>query len=278
MKLGILTPSCYPDRLETFGKSMRELLRLKDHCDIKLLMNYSGPMDIASIEKFEFFLMRMREYDMPYDYQYNTYSKPAPMMRIREETARIDPSCDVYLFADDDFIFTARGVNKYIHCIDYMKRFPKCGVICCKGSLGGHLQKDRIDAVHNFWVWTARGLFVRNMKNHFGTIIMPPETLSFKGGLTESVATYSRMAAGYFVARQMNNLTRHKTKARLSHDIPIDDLHNLTLLEQNAAGYIKKRWNDPRWSIKRMPKGLLKQIDMSPYSGNCSYDYGRENV
>jgi len=215
------------------------------------------------------------------------WAKPIQLIKMREKCAELYPECDIYLFIDDDFEFVG-GTNKYpfssgqryLHSVDYMTRFPECGVINTKSFLGGTPQKLRIVPTRDDMYATNRGLFLRNMKDH-GFLLAPSQTHFLAGGLEETLMTFERIALGYFCAKQMNNPTIHITGKLSDYDNQPDDFHNINLINSFIGAYLKERWGDWEWLYeeKKFPKALWESYtrnggkDIAYQDPNYTIDY-----
>ena len=192
-----------------------------------------------------------------------TWDKPIKVLKMREQCAEMAPDCDLFLFVDDDFRFV-KGTSKYpftsgqryLHSIDYMTRFPKCGIVNTKSFLGGTHQKLKIVPVKDDMVATNRGLLLRNMKDH-GFLLALREMRDMKGGLEEQSIAYLRNEYGLFTAKQMNNPTVHITGKLSNWDNQPTDFHNIGVINRNLAGWIRDRYQ-PEWDYqhRKLPSKL----------------------
>lgn len=192
------------------------------------------------------------------------WEKPINIIQMREQCAALYPEADIYMFIDDDFEFVKdtpaypfSSGQRYLHTIDYMTRFPKCGVVNTKSFLGGVPQKLKIIPTRDDMYATNRGLFLRNMAPH-GFLLAPYHTHHLVGGLEETLMTFERIALGFFCARQMNNPTIHITGKLSDYDDQPEDFHNIELINENIGHYLKWKWGEWEWLYeeKKFPRRL----------------------
>lgn len=226
------------------------------------LINFNGL--IWNSHKIKAAVKWLEDYGFKVNWTYTgLWGKPIKVLNMREQCAAMLPNADLYLFIDDDFRFVEKtdmypfsSGQRYLHSIDYMTRFPKCGVLNTKSFLGGTPQKLKIIPVKDDMVATGQGLFLRNMRPHEFNL-WPDYLQDMRGGLEEQTACYIRSELGYFTAKQMNNPTVHITGKLSNWNGQLDDFHNTGVIDANLAGWIRKRYS-PEWAYqkKRIPPKL----------------------
>jgi len=259
--VGIICPTYSPELF--LGRLLPSIEYIKELTPIATwLINFNGP-DWGPSSIYDA-LSVLDSSDFNYQWLYTgEWSKPIKILKMREQCAKMKPDCDLYLFIDDDFRFVGRtekypfsSGQRYLHSIDYMTRFKKCGVINTKSFLGGTPQKLKIIPVKDDMVATNQGLFLRNMKG-CGFLLAPQTMREMRGGLEEQSMAFIRAEYGLFTSKQMNNPTVHITGKLSDWDDKIDDFHNIEVIDQNLAAWIRNRygvgWDYQR---KKMPEEL----------------------
>lgn len=139
------------------------------------------------------------------------YEGPISMVNIRNDCMSLDPSCDLYMFVDDDIKFNKGAGDCYNEIIGFFESDPKLGMVMSAGYLGGYNYKHQIKkAVEKHW-WTNRGLFFRNL--HFeNSPIFRSTTLDLHiGGYEDMLVAFTLLSEGYDLATHFNNPTSHKS-------------------------------------------------------------------
>jgi len=247
--VGIVTPSCNPhDFMNILVPSIEHISELAPIA--KWLINFNGTQwgmgDVeAACQAIEGFGFEVRALHS------GVWQKPMQLVKMREQCAELDPECDLYLFVDDDFKFVGStkkypfsSGRRYLHSIDYMTRYPKCGVLNTKSFLGGSPQKLSIIPIQDDMIATGQGLFLKNISNECGFLLAPAETLELKGGLEETLMAYARIERGYYAAKQMNNPTVHITGRLSDWDGDRTNFHNTKVIDQNIAAYFRQRYGE----------------------------------
>jgi len=292
--VGIIMPTCNPGIVfDRFLPTVEHITELNKTA--KFLINFNGPRWDAATMLPVVYGLQNYGFDVRYDYTGN-WDKPIQVLKMREQCAEMWPEADLYLFIDDDFKFVG-GTNKYpfssgqryLHSIDYMTRFPKCGLVNTKSFLGGTPQKLKIKAAKHGMVATGQGLFLRNMSKH-GFGLWPEELQEMRGGLEEQSACYVRIERGYYVAQQFNNPTIHITGRLSDWDDKPDNFHNTGVIDDNLAGWIRNRYQgDWDYQHRKVPDRLWRMylgnggieltnsltIDYAEYEGWDSSGVGR---
>lgn len=259
-KVGWLIPTNNPDALFSYFLRRIDLLR----SDLfKLLIVFQPPWDEEGIQLF----VKSCKMDIAYDFIQLGKNNAVSMVDLRNRCAMLDRGVDYYVIADDNFLFT-RGtpqypfdsLARYLHVIQYMDTFKKCGYVMCEGSLGGSLQKLKIQPTKSGLVSTQRGIFFRNIQKDFGNV-WPDDSLHILGGCEETIVCYDLIAKGFFPAKQFNNPTQHKDKTAVVFGKNTGTIHCFDLLMKGAIQYVRNRFGDKNWTndTRRFPAGLLKQ-------------------
>jgi len=251
--VGIVMPTCNPTVALT--KLLPSVEYIKELAPIATwLINFNGPWNRFQIDIFTSGLRELGFGNTLWRYS-DDWDKPIKLIKMREMCAELDPDCDLYLFIDDDFKFLPNtpkypfsSGRRYLHSIDYMTRFPRCGVVNTKSFLGGTPQKLKIIPVKHDMQATGQGLFLRNMKKHGFTLALK-EMREIRGGLEEQTMCYLRTEFGFFSAKQMNNPTIHITGKLSDWDNDKENFHNIEVIDQNLAGWIRNRYQ-PDWEYQ----------------------------
>jgi len=259
MKVGIIMPSSYPDRVKNgLIPSLDYISELRDIAQFLIVFN-GNLWDYSKIDKV-LELINEKGFEVKYRVE-GVLEKPLNLIKLRTRCAELSPYDKYWLFVDDDFRFVKEtpkikrsSGRRYLEAIDYMDRFDKCGVLNVKSFLGGKPQWLKIIGVDAEMIATNRGLFLRNMQEH-GFLLSPGNTHYLVGGLEETLFGYERISRGYFVAKQMNNPTVHISAAGRVSDKG-DNMHNTTIMDANIAGYIREKWGTWRYHHKEYPPGL----------------------
>ena len=258
---GIIIPTHNPD--DFFNKLLPSVEFITELAPFTTwLINFNGDRwDMPAI--FEAIAI-LHEYEFETEWRYTgIWDKPIKVLKMREQCAEMAPDCDLFLFIDDDFKFVKEtdkypftSGQRYLHSIDYMTRFPKCGIVNTKSFLGGSHQKLKIVPTKDDMHATNQGLLLRNMKEH-GFLLALPEMREMMGGLEEQAMSYLRIEHGYFAAKQMNNPTVHITGKLSQWDGKPDDFHNIGVIDANLAGWIRNRYK-PEWEYqkRKLPDSL----------------------
>lgn len=234
------------------------------------LINFNGDQWTARwVDKA---VSRIMSYGFPVRFiRSGIWEKPINIIKMREQCAKLYPECDIYLFIDDDFEFVKEtpaykftSGQRYLQTIDYMTRFPNCGVVNTKSFLGGSPFKLKIVPTRDAMYATNRGLFLRNMIEH-GFLLAPKKTHNLVGGLEETMMVFERIRRGYFCACQYNNPTIHITGKLEDYDDDYDDFHNIQLINNNIGSYLRNEFNDWSWkySEKKFPQKLWNEYSQN---------------
>jgi len=258
--VGIVCPSCNPDDfMNVLVPSVEHITEIASLT--KWLINFNGTQwsntDVESacqsIEAFGFEVRAVHS---------GVWQKPMQLVKMREQCAELDPDCGLYLFVDDDFKFVGStekypfsSGRRYQHSIDYMTRYPKCGVLNTKSFLGGSPQKLSIIPIEDDMIATNRGLLLKNMSEH-GFLLAPPELRELRGGLEETLFAYSRVELGYYIAKQFNNPTIHITGKLSDWDEVRNDFHNIGVINENIAGYFRQRYGEWEYDTNKIPDAV----------------------
>lgn len=198
-----------------------------------------------------------------FEYTYVVNQEKPSMFHLRSIGIVKSLNTDYFLMMDDNFRFTsgtpkyaASSGKRYLQCINYLQKYSNCGFVMCEGSLGGNIQKWEISSTITGLFATTRGIVFRNI----GADYLCRKTPRLIGGLEESVFCYHIIEEGYYPAKQFNNPTQHKDKAKKGEVKSI--IHDQSIWEDNCQWYIRSRYDDPQWthSSKRWPIGLKKKF------------------
>ena len=274
--VGIVIPTCNSTLFEEVLLPSIEYIKEISHL-ATFLINFNGPdWNSDNIDRVVLKLFELG-FNVRYDYT-GIWEKPIPIIRMREICAGMGQDNDLFLFIDDDFRFVERtdkypfsSGQRYLHSIDYMTRFPECGVTNTKSFLGGTPFKLRIIPTRDAMYATNRGLFLRNMKKH-GFLLAPKDTHNLRGGLEETLMAMSRIELGYFCACQYNNPTVHITGVLEDYDEDESDFHNMGIIDNNVGRYLREKYNNWHWkySEKKFPNKLW---DLYKENGGFNYSY-----
>jgi hypothetical protein len=267
MKVGMILPVYRDDRhywYKNFVKKMIPSLFYLRNTPIKFLINFQR-FGQSQVDQLIANMALSYGSSFQYGHIINYYEPPVSMSKIREDTAQIDPTCDIYICADDDMVFGRNASRRYNEIIKYMEETPKCGVVMALGYYGGNHTKEKIIDTYEMIWQTARGLFLRNVGDP-GWVFVPPDSWECVGGLEDAYAVYSRFALGYTGAKTFClDIISHGGKSDHRFEVanrkrgryPIDtDIHNPKF--DCITKLIRQKWEDPDWLLwrKRLPKGL----------------------
>lgn len=289
-KLGIIMPSNNPSgAINNLAPSLKHISKLSPFSTWSVV--FQPPWKEMKIIEF---LSLLRGNGFRYEYQVDKEapSKPVNIMRLRDRCCQMVPASNVFLFIDDDFIFSGgtkkfhyTSGDRYLQSVDYMLRFPECGVVNTKGFLGGHQHGLKIKPSFGDMYATNRGLFLRNMRKH-GHLLVPSFMTNIRGGLEETACVFTRIASGYFAAKQMNNPTIHFPGKLSDYNNKPDDFHNWDVINRSFASVIRSAWDDQDWHYekKKLPAKLIEDYknnggpDVKNNIEQYAIDYGDSNV
>jgi hypothetical protein len=287
IKTGIILPTYEPDDLfDGLLPTIKYVSNIKD--TVVWLMNFNGPKWTTRFIRFAVEKIKAEGFEVRHIYT-GTWKQPVKLISMRTYCAKLgEHDCELFLFIDDDFKFvestpscSLSSGDRYEESIDYMSKFPRCGVINTKSFLGGYKQGLKIINTTDDMYATNRGLFLRNMRDH-GFLLAPKWTHDLAGGLEETLMVMARIELGYFCAKQMNNPTIHITGKLSDYDNTPSDFHNIELINQNIGAYLKSRYGDWEWLYeeKRFPKTLWDSYldhggpDIKYWDPDYTIDYG----
>jgi len=133
------------------------------------------------------------------------YPPPLCVAEIRDDALR--RMCAGYkyvLYADDDFIFKAQGVERYRQAVEYLKQNPQCGMVQCTGMVGKDRSATSRLHVGKTYFWTARGLMIRNLHKPFLQLNGPIPTV-----FADALPALYYWSRGYYVVETRGCTTRH---------------------------------------------------------------------
>ena len=257
MRLGIILPSNNPSAfMNNFLPTVQHIKELADFSSI--LINFQPPWRRDEIIIAH---MELSGYGFEVRSDYNEYSRPVPMGKVRQSAAKLgEDDCDIFLSVDDDFKFSPgtktqkkTSGKKYLDCLDYMAKNERCGVVFVKGFFGGAGWGEKISPIWGDMYATYRGLFLRKVP---GMLFTTPAACAIRGGLEESIAVFGRIARGYWPAKQMNNPTMSFTERVDRVGLPEHDIHNPEVIA-GAVEFIRMKYEDPDWTYDKrtIPKG-----------------------
>lgn len=228
------------------------------------------------------------------------WPQPLQILRLRNNCARLDQTCDAYFSMDSDMRFQpgTDSVDKpsglrSLEAVDYMARNPRCGVVECRGFLGGSQWGQKVKPV---WDWTyscgAGGILLRNGNSMFGEPLVPPTSLHVAGGCDEPLMCLSRIEKGYFHALLRNHTTYHAPGNTIADGRGKDDWLDKDVCEKGPVAWIRERYNAKWWkheaSCKKNPvpyQGYLEAggVDFRNNKGviddlTADYDYSGNKI
>jgi hypothetical protein len=139
----------------------------------------------------------------------NDYPKPASLTQIRHDTCLIAAEHAVHLLADDDFEFRPGSVQCYDAAVDYMLANPQCGMVVCKGFLGGSKWGTDIRPAFGGFSFMGQGLLVRMIRDPDCATIFPDNVLGIPGRYEDPYLGFHFWSRGFFVAKMFNVPTLH---------------------------------------------------------------------
>lgn len=252
-QLGIVVPTNNPSEYFAVMHPTVEALRpMMEHVAVHVLFNFQPPWTLPLIERV------VRDFATRGMSMRYVFSKPtgeiARMCDLRHVAAALLPDADWWMYADDNMRFAVEGTPqypegsaaRYLHVIDYLNAFPRCGVVMCVGSLGGSAWRYSIRPTRNGLVATARGLFLRNITNG---VLYTPEERALIGGMEETMPAFRLLSRGYFFAKQFNNPTYHPPHYRFGDVVPENHMANYQrVIKPNAERYVREVYRDPEWT------------------------------
>lgn len=260
--LGIVLPSNNPEQF--FSHLAPTLEHIKEIADQSVfLINFQPPWTVSERAAVARHIERIG-FECRHIFT-KWWTKPIKIIKMREQCALLAPECKYYLFIDDDFKlspgtkkFKFTSGQRYLQSLDYLERWPRCGLINTKSFLGGHKWGLKIGPTKHDMYATNRGLFLRSMKKH-GFLLSPEGMHDLRGDLEESALAFARIELGYFPAKQMNNPTIHLTGKLDQYDDDPLNMHNYKVINENVGKWIRERYDDPDWEYeqKRLPGDLF---------------------
>lgn len=254
--LGMILPTCYPDR--AFEKlfsddSLKWMEPLKSISTF--LINFQPSWTNDLISKL---LTKLDERGFSYKYTYNKYEIPEkghiPMNRIRNDCADL-LDCAMYVLIDDDFVFDGpygrikkNAGQQYVDAVHYMSTHDKCGIISMRFK---PLSKPKDLPVPDNCIYpnplesmyrTGYGLFTRSLKDISTTgKFMPTDSLDLVGGGEEKVLAGHVLSYGLYPARMSRCLVLNKVGGDST------GWDSKSIMESNNDKYIKDHFN-PNYS------------------------------
>lgn len=257
LKIGWILPTNSPDSLFRYFLKNIEIINWDQ---FELLIVFQPPWTQCKIDKW------INLCPIKVKYKFITPDKPVSMMDIRNQCALLDKSCDYYVLADDNFLFS-KGTKKYPYdsltrykeVILYLEKYKNCGYVMCEGSLGGSIQKRNIKPTKAGLVSTQRGIFFRNVMEHDKNI-WPQDSIDIPGTCEETIVCYDLIEKGYFPAKQFNNPTQHKDKVKIEKNKNKGTIHCFDTLYEGAIQYIRNKYDSTNWTndTRFFPKKLIK--------------------
>lgn len=257
-KLGVMIVSNRPSKLQRFVNSISLMKNLNEVAVYGLV--YQKPI-----------------IDVPYRFDYKKEipafdkSKPLPMLQLRRHGIELLKDCEYILCLDDDHQFVEERPGKlfpmssddyYLSSLEYMEKNPDVGVLSNRGYFGGYawgyniVKNPKNGLIEN----NAGGILFRNIGIEK---IFPIECHDFVGVMSEPIIGYNIIAEGYNYAKRFNCPNKFDVPGSNKH---VNSGTNLSyseeLANENAQGYIRKKFNDPTWrhSDKKYPKAIAKML------------------
>jgi len=115
----------------------------------------------------------------------------------------------IHLVADDDMEFRSGSSQCYDSAVDYMMEIDQCGLVQCKGTLGGSKWGDEIRPSFGGFSFLERGVVVRMIGDGDCTTIFPDSVLDTPGRYEDIFLGHHHWTRGYFVAKMFNVPTLH---------------------------------------------------------------------
>lgn len=249
--LGFALPTNSPRVMkEILLPSLENALALRDVCT--WLINFQPPYTAKEISEvvstFESYGFRVRhtytEYDMG-----KAYSGYVPVIKMRNDAARLMPEAQIYALIDDDMAFKSgtekcykNGGEQYLDAVRYMLEFDKCGIVLFRNrrvSVPIHLTRP-VSITEPYY--TGRGMFLRRLDD---CLVAPIDSEWVLGGDEENLVAGARLIQGYYPAevhgtRVFHHEHRQKLKVegnKVYHWI------NPEVLEDNSTAYIRQNYN-----------------------------------
>lgn len=249
--LGFALPTNSPRVMkEILIPSLPNALALRDVCT--WLINFQPPYTQKEIREvvttFENYGFKVRytytEYDMK-----EAYSGYVPVIKMRNDAARLMLDAHIYALIDDDMAFKSgtelvdkSGGEQYLDAVRYMLEFEKCGIILFRN-------RRRVVPVHTIKpvpitepYYTGRGMFLKRVDH---CLVAPLDSEWVLGGDEENLVAGARLNLGYYPAevhstRVYHHEHRRKLKVegnKIYHWIAPE------VLENNSTKYIRDNYN-----------------------------------
>lgn len=253
-KLGIILHTNNPkEYFSICHDSVQCLLPMLAEVEVTFLFNFQPPWTKTEIAQVG---QDFHRWGMPMRFVFSRPKGPiVSTYKLRHDAAALLPDADWWMYCDDNLEFKLTGTPKYpegsatryLQVLDYFNTFPKCGVVMCEGSLGGHTAQYQIRPTKNGLIATQNGLFFRNTT---GGLLHPGKEYRILGGMGETAPAYRLMTQGYYIAKQFNNPTRHHNRHYFSDtDKPDNHITNYEkVIKPNAERYIRTLYEDDEWT------------------------------
>lgn len=263
-------PSNKPDIIQKYALSVYSLTNLKpmlEKFDVSFALTITN---VFSIETLNLIQARLEEKGFGYRGVMIPQNNPYRHAFAIHCGLTIFPDAFAYILWDDNMeassgtrVYFKNSGRRYLECLDYLIRFPKCGGVVCKGTRGGNHSNWEIRPT-NKMLYTERGCIFRNIDKGR---LYDEKILEFPGpGVGNASPILKMLEKGYYGASQYNNPTRHHDRQTKDWKYPENDfgLHNRSLMHQLDSFVFEKyqcsEWRQPSNEGANFypPENLLK--------------------
>lgn len=228
MNVSVIVPSNDKNRINDFIKSYAKLKNFMKISKLIIIGNGDLKEEDIKVRDWITYIQYKKSFDI------------IPFAELRGIGMNYYKDADFFLFLDDDHRFNEKTDDFLIQCNSFLLSHDDCGVLQLEKN---NTSKNGFYIKRNAHIWTSRGLFIRNLGfdyNKFYTL---------KGACEDLLYGFEALNHSYLPYAIWNSgITRNGTKNNRHKELN-DKSYSEKLLDNNIIGYIRNKYNDPKWKF-----------------------------
>ena len=238
---------------EVFKNLIPNLHMFKPISDmISFGINFQSPWTVDQIEEV---IKKFEDAGITLFYEFNKYEllpKKFPITRIRNDSAKMNPTARYFCMVDDDIQYDCTPI-KYLRTILQTVIFmetSKVGSVCIGQPVIPEKIKEYDNNIHHFngSTWTCQGLLLRNC---YDGNLVPLDAINCVGGMEDGLVSETRL--------RLNGLDKAYCNVFIGHHVDIKPREEGSMSRLGLRGYMYDPGTCGEYIVKLKSKAPIKE-------------------
>lgn len=229
MNVSVIVPSNDKNRINDFIKSYAKLKNFMKISKLIIIGNGDLKEEDIKVRDWITYIQYKKSFDI------------IPFAELRGIGMNYYKDADFFLFLDDDHRFNEKSDDFLIQCNSFLLSHDDCGVLQLEKN---NTSKNGFYIKRNAHIWTDRGLFIKNTRKFDYELLY-----KFIGACEDLLYAYEVLNQSYLPYEIYNSPIKRGCNLPNNHKELNDKSYNKELLDDNIIGYIRQKYNQPKWKF-----------------------------